>query len=68
MTIPKSKPKDLIKRYSTAIIEGLERKIVASSTINHKLTKGELRELFVTNILKHFLLQYLLFHQVSLVL
>jgi len=55
MTTPKSKPKNLIKRYSTAIIEGLEKKIDASSPLQHKLTKGELRELFVTNILKHFL-------------
>lgn len=55
MTTPKSKPKNLIKRYSTAMIEGLEKKIDASSLINHKLTKGELRELFVTNILRHFL-------------
>ena len=51
----KPKPKNLIKRYSSAIIEGLDRKIAASSPIKHKLTKGELRELFVTNIVRHFL-------------
>ena len=50
-----SKPKNLIKRYSSAIIGGLVSKISASSPLNHRLTKGELRELFVTNILKSFL-------------
>ena len=49
MASQKPKPRNLIKRYSTAIIEGLEKKIDASSPIEHKLTKGELRELFVTN-------------------
>ena len=51
----KGKPKKLIKRYSTAIIDGLVKKISASSPLNHRLTKGELRELFVTNILAAFL-------------
>jgi hypothetical protein len=55
MATQMSKPKNLIKRYSTAIIEGLDKKIDASSPIEHKLTKGELRELFVANVLKHFL-------------
>ncbi|MHA2219827.1 MAG: DUF6602 domain-containing protein [Candidatus Hodarchaeales archaeon] len=49
------KPKKLIKKYSTAIIEGLDKKIKASSSLNHKLTKGELRELFVSSILSSFL-------------
>ncbi|MBN2539030.1 MAG: hypothetical protein JXB09_03160 [Deltaproteobacteria bacterium] len=47
----KGKPKDLIARYFSAIIEGLVKKISASSPLNHKLTKGELRELFVSNVL-----------------
>jgi len=51
----KQKPRDLIKKYSTAIIEGLEAKIRASSSVNHKLTKGELRELFVSTVLASFL-------------
>ena len=55
MPTPKSKPKNLIKRYSTAMIEGLGKKIDASSPIENKLTKGELRELFITNILRYFL-------------
>lgn len=49
------KPKGLIKKYSTAIIEGLERKIHASASLNHRLTKGELRELFVSTVLTSFL-------------
>ena len=50
-----SKPGDLIKRYSTALVEGLVGKISASSPLRHRLTKGELRELFVTNLLSPFL-------------
>jgi len=50
-----SKPKKFIKRYSTAIIEALASKISASSPLSHRLTKGELREVFVTNILGSFL-------------
>jgi hypothetical protein len=49
------KPQKLIKRYSSAIIEGMVCKISASSPLKHKLTKGELRELFITSILKSFL-------------
>src|SRR2546426_12636818 len=49
------KPKGLIKRYSTAIIEGMERKIYASASLEHKLTKGELGELFVSTVLTSFL-------------
>ncbi|MHC1724514.1 MAG: DUF6602 domain-containing protein [Syntrophobacteraceae bacterium] len=50
-----TRPSDLIKRYSTALVEGLVSIIAASSPIHHKLTKGELRELFVTNLLLPFL-------------
>ena len=49
------KPKDLIARYFSAIIEGLVKKVEASSPLEHKLTKGELRELFISNILSHLL-------------
>lgn len=45
----------LIQNHSSAIIRGLFEKINALSDLNHKLTKGELRELFVTNILESFL-------------
>jgi hypothetical protein len=45
----------LIQKHSSAIIRGLFEKISALSDLNHKLTKGELRELFVTNILESFL-------------
>lgn len=49
------KPGNLIKRYSTSMVEGLVGKVSASSPLQHKLTKGELRELFVTNLLSPFL-------------
>lgn len=49
------KPKDLVKRYSSAIVEALVSKVRASSPLDHRLTKGELRELFVTNVLASFL-------------
>lgn len=45
----------LISKHSSAIIRGLYEKISALSELNHKLSKGELRELFVSNILKSFL-------------
>jgi len=45
----------LIQKHSSAIIRGLSEKISALSDLNHKLSKGELRELFVSNILKAFL-------------
>lgn len=45
-----NKPGDLIKRYSTTLVEGLVGKISASSPLRHRLTKGKLRELFVTNL------------------
>lgn len=51
----RQKPKKLIKKYSSAIIQGLDRKIDASSSLDHKLTKGELRELFVSSVLTSFL-------------
>jgi len=51
----KNKPDQLIKRYSSAIIEGLAIKISASSGLKQKLKKGELRELFISNVLNPFL-------------
>jgi len=45
----------LIQKHSSAIIHSLSEKISALSDLNHKLTKGELRELFVSNILNSFL-------------
>ena len=49
------KPKGLIKSYSSAIVGGLAAKIAASSPLKHRLTKGELRELFTVDILNAFL-------------
>jgi hypothetical protein len=49
-----SRAKDLVASYSTAIISGLMSKVSALS-LNHKLTQGELTELFITNVLSLFL-------------
>jgi hypothetical protein len=45
----------LIQKYSSAIVRGLLEKIATLTEMHHKLTKGELRELFVANILQSFL-------------
>ena len=50
-----TKNNKLIKTYASALIAGLDSMVSASSSLNHKLSKGELRELFVTNILREFL-------------
>jgi hypothetical protein len=45
----------LIQKHSSAIVRSQFERIHALSDLNHKLTKGELRELFVSNILRSFL-------------
>ena len=45
----------LIQAYSTSIVRGLIERTKSLSNLNHKLLKGELRELFVSNILDSFL-------------
>ena len=45
----------LIQKYSTALIQSLISKIESLKTLDHKLTKGELRELFVSDLLNLFL-------------
>lgn len=45
----------LIQKYSTALVRSLIEKIESLSDLDHKLAKGELRELFVADILKQFL-------------
>jgi hypothetical protein len=45
----------IIQEYSSAIISGLSQKIDSLSKMNHNLTKGELRELFVNDLLSQFL-------------
>ncbi|MHA1252502.1 MAG: DUF6602 domain-containing protein [Candidatus Helarchaeota archaeon] len=45
----------LIQKYSTSLIHSLIEKIQSISSLSHKLSKGELRELFVADILKAFL-------------
>ncbi|MBN1188006.1 MAG: hypothetical protein JXB49_37370 [Bacteroidales bacterium] len=45
----------LIQQYATAIISGFYEKVKSLSRLDHKLTKGELIELFVTEVLSLFL-------------
>ena len=45
----------LIQKYSSSIIRGLVERSLDLSKLDHRVTKGELRELFVSNTLKAFL-------------
>ncbi len=45
----------LIQIHTTAIIKGLYERAMSLNTLDHKVTKGELRELFVSEILEQFL-------------
>jgi hypothetical protein len=45
----------LIQTYATSIVAGLVAKVVATGQLEHRLTKGEVRELFVSDLLQPFL-------------
>jgi hypothetical protein len=45
----------LIQQYATSIIKGFYEKIKSLDRLDHKLTKGELREFFVVEVLNQFL-------------
>ncbi len=45
----------LIKDYSTSLVKALFEKVKSIQKLNHKLTKGELRELFLNDLLVNFL-------------
>ena len=45
----------LIQKDSSSLVEGMLERIKGLSSLNHKLTKGELKELFVSKILRQFL-------------
>lgn len=45
----------LIQKHSTSIVRAMVEKVNSLSDLQHKLTKGELRELFVTDVLQYFL-------------
>ncbi len=45
----------LIQKHSTILIKGLIEKVISLKQLNHKVTKGRLREVFVSDILKSFL-------------
>lgn len=44
----------LIQKDSSSLVEGMLARVKALS-LNHKLTEGELKELFVSKILRQFL-------------
>lgn len=48
-------PRTLIQEHSSAIIRALVERVNAINRLTHSLSKGILRELFVTNTLKSFL-------------
>ena len=45
----------VIQAHTTAIVRALIERVDALSSLQHNLTKGELRELFVTTVLRSFL-------------
>lgn len=45
----------LIQKYSTVLIKGLIEKVISLRQLNHRVTKGQLREIFVSDILNSFL-------------
>jgi hypothetical protein len=45
----------IIQRHSSAIISGLVDRIQSLSGMDHNLSKGQLRELFVSEVLNLFL-------------
>ncbi|MFA6925295.1 MAG: DUF6602 domain-containing protein [Bacteroidales bacterium] len=49
------KKNTLIKDYSTALVKGFYAKVCSIDRLEHKLTKGELRELFVNDLLVNFI-------------
>lgn len=48
-------PRTLIQKYSTSSVKNLIEKMNDLHGMNHRLTEGQLRELFVSNILNQFL-------------
>jgi len=46
---------NLIKKYSTSVIKDFIERANDLKELKHKLTKGELKELFISRVLKSFL-------------
>ena len=51
----KKTKRTLIQMDSSSVIGGMLERIETISGMDHRLTKGELRELFVSGVLKKFL-------------
>jgi hypothetical protein len=48
-------PQTLIQKHSSAIVRLLAERVKALADLDHRPTKGELREIFVSNVLNLFL-------------
>jgi hypothetical protein len=46
--------KNLIKKYSTSVIKDFIERANDLKELKHELTKGELKELFISRVLKSF--------------
>jgi len=55
----KAKASELLENYIGATFAGVVGQANALSSMKHKLTQGELNEIFLQNLLKHFLPAYL---------
>ena len=51
--------KELISAYTQALVAGFVSQAESITKLEHKLTKGQIRELFLQGLLKHFLPEYL---------
>ena len=51
--------KELVSAYTKALVAGFVSQADSLKKLEHKLTKGQLRELFLQGLLKHFLPEYL---------
>lgn len=49
----------LLQKYASDLVNNLIRKIYTLADVEHKLSKGEIREIFVSDLLRHFLPEHL---------
>ncbi|MEX0966102.1 MAG: DUF6602 domain-containing protein [Bacteroidia bacterium] len=49
------KKSTIIKDYSTALIKGFYERVISTKELRHKLNKGEIRELFLNELLSNFI-------------
>jgi hypothetical protein len=49
----------LLQKYASDLVNNLIRKVYTLSDVEHNLSKGEIREIFVSDLLRHFLPEHL---------